>query len=146
MTAGPAVSVSGCHVQYWPCSLLFRAVPHIRMVLRLFQRHLEQRFPTFPSLTSPTLTPNKYQNEPTNKILHESQNAQWKETKVSHNRCKGINILLLTILCPLSSEGQHDMHILRTAEGYCAVRVNLSIWFGFVSFSTGRVMAQAVIH
>jgi hypothetical protein len=33
-----------------------------------------------------------------------------------------------------------------TAEGYCAVRVNLSIWFGFVSFSTSRVMAQTVIH
>jgi hypothetical protein len=33
-----------------------------------------------------------------------------------------------------------------TAEGYCAVRVNLSIWLGFVSFSTGRAMAQAVIH
>jgi len=53
MTAGPTVSVSGCHVQYWPCSLLFRAVPRIKMVLRLFQRHLGQRFPTFPSLTSP---------------------------------------------------------------------------------------------
>jgi hypothetical protein len=93
MAAGPAVSVSGCRVQYWPCSLLFRAVPHIRMVLRLSQRHLAQRFPTFPSLTSPTSL--QYQNGPTDKILHESQDAQWKETRVSHNRCKGINILLL---------------------------------------------------
>ena len=33
-----------------------------------------------------------------------------------------------------------------TAEGYCAVRVNLWIRLGFVSFSTGRVMAQTVIH
>jgi hypothetical protein len=31
------------------------------------------------------------------------------------------------------------------AEGYCAVRVNLSIWLGFVSFLTDRAMAQTVI-
>lgn len=67
--------------------------------------------PNLSEFDVPSFTPNKYQNGPTNKILRESQNAQWKETKVSHNRCKGINILLLTILCPVSSEVQHDMHI-----------------------------------
>jgi hypothetical protein len=33
-----------------------------------------------------------------------------------------------------------------TAESFCAARGHLSIWLGFVSFSTGRAMAQTVIH
>ena len=51
--------------------------------------------------------------------------------------------MLFTTLCLRYRDTARYAYI---AEGYCAVPVNLSIWLGFVSFSTGRAMAQTVIH
>lgn len=144
MTAGPAIRVSGCRVQHWPCSLLFRTVPHIRMVLRLCQRHLAQRFPTFPRLTSPTSLQINIKMGPQTKFYmnHRMHNEKKKQ------KCL-ITAVRELIFCSYNTMS----HVYRgtaryacTAEGYCAARGHLSIWLGFVSLSKGRAMAQTVIH
>jgi hypothetical protein len=83
-----------------------------------------------PKFDVPYFTPNKYQNGPTNNTLHESQNAQWKETKVSHNRCKGINTFLLTILCPSTGGGTICIY---SGKLLCSTSETFNMdWFCFV--------------
>jgi hypothetical protein len=144
MTAGPAVSVSGCCVQYWTCSLLLRAVSHISMVLRFSQRHLAQWFPTFPSLTSPTSLQIDTKMGPQTKFYMNHRMHNEKKQKCLITAVREFTFFFLNnTMSPVQRGAARYAY---TAEGYCAVRVNLSIWLGFVSFLTDRAMAQTVIH